>query len=280
MTEYLTVADHYRTFQHFTYVYPVVSRRAGGVSIGINLNTNNACNWRCIYCQVPDLKRGAAPTTNLTQLAQELNALLNEILHGDFMQTHVDESHRTLQDIAFSGNGEPTSSDQFYEAVALVKQTLVAFNLLHRVKVRLITNGSLMHQPSVIAAIQLLATINGEVWFKFDAGTTEDIQRINNVNVAPSQHLARLTQCATYCPTYIQSCMFAYQQQAPSQVQLDAYFEGVMAVKSWIKGVMLYGVARPSHQPEAKDISPLPVAALEAIAEKLRLQGIAVSVFE
>lgn len=280
MTEYLTVADHYRTFQHFTYVYPVVSRRAGGVSIGINLNTNNACNWRCIYCQVPDLKRGAAPTTNLTQLAQELNALLNEILHGDFMQTHVDESHRTLQDIAFSGNGEPTSSDQFYEAVALVKQTLVGFNLLHRVKVRLITNGSLMHQPSVIAAIQLLATINGEVWFKFDAGTAEDIQRINNVNVAPSQHLARLKQCATYCPTYIQSCMFAYQQQAPSQAQLDAYFEGVMAVKSWIKGVMLYGVARPSHQPEAKDISPLPLAALEAIAEKLRLQGIAVSVFE
>jgi wyosine [tRNA(Phe)-imidazoG37] synthetase (radical SAM superfamily) len=55
----LTVADHDRGSAGLTYVYPVVSRRAGGVSVGINLNVNNACNWRCIYCQVPGLTRGA-----------------------------------------------------------------------------------------------------------------------------------------------------------------------------------------------------------------------------
>ena len=57
----LSVSDHNRSFISMSYVYPVVSRRAGGVSVGINLNPNNACNWHCAYCQVPDLVRGAAP---------------------------------------------------------------------------------------------------------------------------------------------------------------------------------------------------------------------------
>ncbi len=61
----LSTTDHSRDGAGLSYVYPVVSRRAGGVSVGINLNTNNACNWRCIYCQVPDLVRGAAPPVDL-----------------------------------------------------------------------------------------------------------------------------------------------------------------------------------------------------------------------
>ena len=44
----LDSTDHSRDSAGMTYVYPVVSRRAGGVSIGMNLNPNNACNWRCI----------------------------------------------------------------------------------------------------------------------------------------------------------------------------------------------------------------------------------------
>jgi hypothetical protein len=49
--DYLTFSDHNRDVSHLRYIYPVVSRRAKGVSIGINLNINNACNWRCIYAQ-------------------------------------------------------------------------------------------------------------------------------------------------------------------------------------------------------------------------------------
>ncbi|MCG8997432.1 radical SAM protein, partial [Laribacter hongkongensis] len=57
----LTPHDHSRNSAGFQYVYPVLSRRAGGVSVGINLNPNQACNWRCIYCQVPGLVRSQAP---------------------------------------------------------------------------------------------------------------------------------------------------------------------------------------------------------------------------
>ena len=82
----LNVTDHSRDNVGLTYIYPVVSRRAGGVSVGINLNPNNACNWRCIYCQVPELKRGAAPVIDLIRLEAELYIFLQEILYGSFMQ--------------------------------------------------------------------------------------------------------------------------------------------------------------------------------------------------
>ena len=75
------MTEAYRGLQ---YVYPVLSRRAGGVSIGINFNTNNACNWRCVYCQVPELIRGTAPDLDLTLLEEELRLFLGEVITGDF----------------------------------------------------------------------------------------------------------------------------------------------------------------------------------------------------
>ena len=75
-TQRLSISDHSREAAGLIYVYPVISRRAGGVSIGINLNPNNACNWRCIYCQVPNLKRGAAPAIDLHKLDSELRGFL------------------------------------------------------------------------------------------------------------------------------------------------------------------------------------------------------------
>ncbi|HMR77472.1 MAG TPA: hypothetical protein PKD61_20330, partial [Polyangiaceae bacterium] len=90
----LSVVDHDRNSVELTYVYPVVSRRAGGVSIGVNLNPNNACNWRCVYCQVPNLTRGNGPQLDLGLLERELNGLLEDIQHGDFMQRRVPEGAR------------------------------------------------------------------------------------------------------------------------------------------------------------------------------------------
>jgi wyosine [tRNA(Phe)-imidazoG37] synthetase (radical SAM superfamily) len=85
----LTVADHSRESAGLRYVYPVVSRRAGGLSIGVNLNTNNACNWRCIYCQVPGLTRGAPELVDLDRLRLELTDFLQDVLKGDFLATRV-----------------------------------------------------------------------------------------------------------------------------------------------------------------------------------------------
>jgi wyosine [tRNA(Phe)-imidazoG37] synthetase (radical SAM superfamily) len=276
----LTFADHNRIFHDFTYVYPVVSRRAGGVSVGINLNPNSACNWQCVYCQVPNLTRGSAPPLDATLLEHELDSFLAEITHGQFMQTYVDPDMRILKDIAFSGNGEPTSCKQFDIAISIVEKMRARYQLDHTVKTRLITNGSLMHKPSVLMNIARLKQLNGEIWFKLDAGTRADIQRINHVHVNPQQHLAKLKACAALCPTFVQTCMFGWNHTSPDKAFIEAYLACLAQVNDVIEGVYLYGVARPSYQAEAASIMRLPLAWLEQFADNVRALGLNVHVSE
>jgi wyosine [tRNA(Phe)-imidazoG37] synthetase (radical SAM superfamily) len=283
--EHLTVEDHNRDVSGLTYVYPVVSRRAGGVSIGINLNINNACNWRCIYCQVPNLSRGTPPPINLALLEKELRGFLNELLHGNFMNEFVDEKDRHLMDIAFSGNGEPTSAKDFPQVLGIVEKVLKEFNLLNPanpspilpnpIKVRLITNGSLMDKTHVLESMKHLANINGEVWFKVDAGTSEGIAKINDVNMSIASVIKRLKACAANCPTFVQTCMVAIDGQAPNQEEINAYIALLSQVKDDIQGVHLYGLARPSMQAEAPRLSRLSPEWLEGVASKIRALGLA-----
>ncbi len=284
---FLTPEDHNRDVSGLTYIYPVVSRRAGGVSIGINLNVNNACNWRCVYCQVPDLKRGTPDKIDLALLEKELRKFLNQLLHGDFMERYVAEGDRHLKDIAFSGNGEPTSAKEFPQVITLVEKVLNDFKLLddehpiikdQPIKVRLITNGSLMEKDSVLNSVGHLAKVHGEVWFKVDGGTTEDVARVNDVNINITSVIKRLKACAAACPTFVQTCMFGLDGKPPSESHISAYIELLAEVKNDIKGVHLYGLARPSYQEEAPRLSRLPAESLEKIADKIRSLGLTVFV--
>lgn len=279
LENFLTVSDHNRDVSGMKYIYPVVSRRAGGVSIGINLNVNNACNWRCLYCQVPNLARGTPPLIELDLLEKELRSFLTYALHGDFMERYVSEGDRHLKDIAFSGNGEPTSAKEFPEVIVLVEGILREFGLLgDAIKVRLITNGSLMDKQSVLDSVSHLAKCNGEVWFKVDAGTKEGFAKINDVNLNPESHIVRLKKCAAQCPTFIQTCMVGIDGQPPQESEILAYLSLVDQVKQVVKGVHLYGLARPSYQPEADRLNRLPVEWLETVAERIRQLGLAVYV--
>ena len=102
LQKFLTVIDHNRDVSGMKYVYPVVSRRAGGVSIGINLNTNNACNWRCIYCSVPDLTRGTPPPIELDVLEQELRTFLTDVIHGDVYKRQVRISGDSMMVVCYT----------------------------------------------------------------------------------------------------------------------------------------------------------------------------------
>jgi wyosine [tRNA(Phe)-imidazoG37] synthetase (radical SAM superfamily) len=283
----LTVSDHNRDVSGMKYIYPVVSRRAGGVSIGINLNVNNACNWRCVYCQVPNLTRGTPPPIELIQLEKELKSFLTYTLHGDFMERYVAEGDRHLKDIAFSGNGEPTSAKEFPEVVSLVEKVLIEFNLLgaigntkqiNPIKLRLITNGSLMDQQAILDSVSHLAKCNGEVWFKVDAGNKEGISRINNVNLNPERHIQRLKKCAAACPTFIQTCMFGLDGEPPQEADILAYLALISQVKDVVQGVHLYGLARQSYQVEAERLNRLSEEWLESVAQRIRQLGFTVYV--
>jgi len=274
----LDTADHSRASAGKTYVYPVVSRRAGGVSVGINLNPNNACNWRCIYCQVPDLTRGSAPPIDLAQLENELRAMLRDLQHGDFMVTRVPAEARRIEDIAFSGNGEPTSSPEFLQAIDVVMRCMEESGLLGRIKLRLITNGSLLDRAEVRLGIARLGQANGEVWFKLDAGSRQQISLINSVDLDPAGVLRRLRACGELCPTWVQACFFALDGFAPNESEILAWLDILLQAKERFAGVHLYGLARPSLQPEAPRLARLPQEWLEILAIRMRGLGITVLV--
>ena len=266
----LSVQDHRRDVTGMTYVYPVVSRRAGGVSVGINLNSNNACNWRCIYCQVPNLQRGGPPPIDLAQLEAELREMLSQLYRGDYLEKHAPTEARRVVDIAFSGNGEPTSAAEFPAAVELVIRILDSFALPEPPRIRLITNGSLLDREDVQAGIAQIGLQGGEVWFKVDAVDLARMKQINGVGYEPATVMRRLKRCGELCESWVQTCWFALDGQPVMAAEQDAYLDFLMAAKDFVAGVHLYGLARPSLQAEAFRVSALPAEQLERLAVQIR----------
>lgn len=272
----LNTSDHDRSSAGLRYVYPVVSRRAGGVSVGINLNTNNACNWRCIYCQVPDLQLGTAPPVDMALLERELRGFLHELQHGDFMQ-RIPPDMRRINDIALSGNGEPTSAREFAEVIELVGRLKPT-----GLKLVLITNGSLLQRDTVQQGLRRMAQFNGEVWFKLDRANAAGMLRVNDTKTTMDAVLKNLATATSCCPdTWLQTCWFALDGAAPGKQDEDDYLAMLATcAKSDIplRGVLLYGLARPSWQAEAPRLSVLSAQQMETFAARIRSLGLKVNV--
>ena len=274
----LKTDDHSRDSAAMRYVYPVVSRRAGGVSVGINLNPNNACNWRCIYCQVPDLRRGGPPPIDLALFERELNDFLQQAVAGDFMATRVPAGVRRLVDVAFSGNGEPTSAAEFSAAVAIVERVLAARHLAGKVLIRLITNGSLLDRMTVQAGIARIGRAAGEVWFKLDAGTAAGLARINGTRARPEAVARRLACCAALASTWVQTCLFRLDGESPAEPEIQAWLALLAPLAPVLAGVHLYSLARPSLQKEAPRLGRMEAGWMEEMAERARQLGLTVQV--
>ncbi|RLL54099.1 radical SAM protein [Mariprofundus sp. EBB-1] len=277
MNNRLNSKNHDRDAVGMLYVYPVISRRAGGVSVGINLNPNNACNWHCAYCQVPDLQRGVAPDIDLSLLRAELKRLLSDIILGDFMRDRVPEECRTLCDVAISGNGEPTSCKQFDVVVQIIVEVMNAFGL--DVPLRLITNASYVHKAHVQGGLALMAQHQGEAWVKVDSVTDAGIQRINGIALGVDRLRRQLDSVAAVCPVWIQTCMFNWQGEVPCESEVVAYIDFLKTLLRDgvpICGVLLYGLARPSLQEEAMYLSTLDHEWMQAMADRIRQAGLEV----
>jgi wyosine [tRNA(Phe)-imidazoG37] synthetase (radical SAM superfamily) len=277
----LHTRDHDRSNAGLTYVYPVVSRRAGGVSVGLNLNPNKACNWRCVYCQVPGLSYGNAPAIDLDQLERELRGLLEDITSGDFMERLVPEGARRLNDVALSGDGEATSSLQLPEVIARTGRVLTEFDLVETIELVLITNGSMVHRTHVQTALERMAALNGRVWFKLDSATAAGQERLNGNRAGPERTRTNLELAARLCPTWVQTMALDWGGSTLSGVEEEAYLAllaDVLQSGAPLAGVLLYGLARESHQPEAPELAALPEEKLRALATRIEALGLEVRV--
>jgi len=275
----LSIRDHDRGRIGKTYVYPVLSRRARGLSVGINLNPNQACNWRCVYCQVPGLIAGNAPKIDLELLEVELREFLDPKVLGKWLEEHAPEGARTLRDLALSGDGESTSAAEFPDVVDLVGKLMHEFGHAGRVPLTLITNGSLVQQPLVQAGLRGIARLAGRVWFKLDSATDSGMRELNSSALGVEKQRRNLATCASLAPTWIQTMALARKGEALSALEREAYLaliRDLVAERAPLKGVLLYGYARPSQQAEAPELAALPAEWMERFAFEIRAAGLPV----
>lgn len=282
----LSVKNHDRDIAGYQYIYPVISRRSGGLSIGINFNTNNACNWRCVYCQVPDLSIGAAPELDFDLLVFELIEFLHDVLQGSFYDRFkIAPEMRVIKDIAISGNGEPTSVKGFAKAIVSIAEVVEHANIPDPYQYVLITNGSLIHKADVQEGLKLFHQYLGQVWYKLDSVTDLGREEVNHAGLSRQKQMDNLIGSATLCSTWVQSCVLGFSDntgrsgliEVKEQQAYLAFLVKLMQQVS-LQGVMLYSLARPSLQPEAKIINSASIEQLNDFAEQIRSLGLEVKV--
>ncbi len=277
MPRTLDFRDHRRDLGANRYVYAVVSRRARGLSIGLNLNPDKVCNFDCPYCQVDRTTPAGPPDIDLAQLGAELDALLTWVADGT-LWAHppfdtVAAPLRRVADLAFAGDGEPTTPAAFPDAVSVVR----AAREQHRldVPIRLLTNATMLHRPRVRAALPAI----DEVWAKLDAGTEPYFAKVDGTRFPFARILANLTDLACERPIVIQSLFPTMDGEGPDDAELDAWagrLSDVLVAGGRIDHVQIYTVAR---RPASPTVGPLSLPALDAIAARARVLGLRAEVY-
>ncbi|HON14615.1 MAG TPA: hypothetical protein PK897_10870 [Treponema sp.] len=277
-THIRSVREHRLDREAGAIVYPVISRRSRGLSIGINLFPDQKlCSFDCPYCEVfpftTDLR------FSLKAMEQGLRQLAVSLKSGETGGIGA------VRDISFSGNGEPTMHPDFIPALELAAQ--LRMELFPKAKLVLITNGAGLLDPAMTdylarsarneckmvrqSAMKGSAGVEPErglleIWLKIDAGTEAWYKKINR-SAIPFQALNEaINAFAVGAPFIIQTMICKIDGKLPPQEEVSAWEQRVRvlleralerAPQSDFKGgqaqqgpqrVQLYGKARPAPE--------------------------------
>ncbi len=264
---------HERSFEGNRFVYPVLSRRSHGISIGVNLNPDKVCNFDCIYCQVDRTRQSETQFVEMDGLLTELRDVLQLVASGEIFRTNKFKDTpvelRRLNDIAFSGDGEPTTYKNFDEIIAACAEVKVSARL-DEVKMVLITNASMFHRDHVKRGLAILDANQGEIWAKLEAGTEEYYHLIERTPIPFTQILDNIKDAAQVRPLVIQSLFMRVKDEPPSEAELLAFcdrLKEITAAGGKLSLVQVYTVAR---QPAESFVTPLDDSQVDAIAELVR----------
>ena len=265
--------DRPRDFLNNHFVYVVISARARGLSVGVNMNPDKQCNFDCLYCEVDRSTPAAATELNAVSMAEELRRTLAFVLQGRLREVPqyqpLPDDLLRLRHVALSGDGEPTLSPRFAEAVREVIY-IRASGGFPFFKIVLITNGTGLDRPEVQASLSRL-NLSDEIWVKLDGGTQQYLDRVCRMkNTSQEKILSNILHVARQRPVVIQSLFPRINGEEPSLEEIDQYAMQLKKLKAQgaqISLVQIYSATRPIWRPGCDH---LPLKALSHIVQVVR----------
>jgi len=271
-----------RDFLDHHFVYLVVSPRAKGLSIGINMNPDQRCNFDCVYCEVQRSNPPIEKALDVDVMVAELRTAIELVNSGKMAERpafqKIPRDLLRLRQVCFSGDGEPTLAENFLEAIQAVVH-IRAMGIVPMFKFVLVTNGTGLNREQVQAGIKFFNS-NDEIWIKLDAGTQAYADKINRSDIPLEQVLNNIQLIGKQRPVVIQSLFPLYNGAAPAWEEIESYSARLEQLKSEgtkISLVQIYSANRPPHSPLSDH---LPLRTLSKIAQHVRERtGLNVEVF-
>jgi wyosine [tRNA(Phe)-imidazoG37] synthetase (radical SAM superfamily) len=261
-----------RNFLDNRFVYVVVSPRARGLSIGVNLNPDKQCNFDCPYCEVNREAPAQDLVLDVETMAAELDRTLRLVEDGRLRElplySQVPAELLKLRHVALSGDGEPTLCPRFAEAVQAVIHVR-AVGQSPFFKIVLITNASGLGLPEIQGGLQFLTSMD-EIWAKLDAGTQAYMDKVNKAQLPLENILANILAIGRRRPIIIQSLFPSLKGQPPPEAEIEQYVLRLKELKeasAQISLVQIYSATRPTPHSEC---GHLPLKTLSRIAQRVR----------
>jgi wyosine [tRNA(Phe)-imidazoG37] synthetase (radical SAM superfamily) len=274
--------EYPRDFLENEFVYLVISPRARGLSIGVNVNPTVKCNFHCLYCEVDRARPARVARFDVKRMAAELHDTFGLAQSGRLRQcpryANLPDELLQLRHVALSGDGEPTLSGHFLDALQAMVH-LRALGDMPFFKIVVVTNSTALDRPRVQRGLKLL-TRSDEIWAKLDGGTQDYLNRLNGATIPLEKILGNILLVARQRPVVIQSLFPAINGAPPPAREIRQYAQRLKELKeagAEIPLVQIYSATRPMVR---TGCTHLPLKSLSQIAKTVRrVAGLPAEVF-
>jgi wyosine [tRNA(Phe)-imidazoG37] synthetase (radical SAM superfamily) len=267
-----TTFGHPMDFLGNRFVYLVISPRARGLSIGVNMNPDKKCNFDCVYCEVNRRAAAREKRLDVKVMVAELEKTLALVWAGHLRERPwyftLPQELLQLRHVTLSGDGEPTLASNFAEAVEAVFQVR-AVGRWPFFKLVLVTNATGLDQPQVQQGLRWFTPAD-EIWAKLDGGTQAYLNWVNRPDVSLDEILKRILVVARRRPVVIQSLFPALNGVEPAAREIEEYVRCLNELRvagAQIALVQIYSATRPTP---SSACGHLPLKVLSGIAQAVR----------
>jgi len=262
-----------RVYLDNRFVYLLLSARAGGMTIGVDLEPDKECNPSCTQCDIHRVGRLLEPRLDVQGMADELTRTLALFRGGRVRELPnyrlVPDQLLHLRHVSLVGESEPTLAADCFEAFEAVIhiRALSGFGFF---KLVLMTNGAGLDQPGAQQRSLRHLTRMDEIWLRLDGGTQTYINKANHSGASLEKVLANILLLGRQRPVIIQSLFPAIHGEGPSIEEIEQYGQRLLELKNagaQISHVQVYSATCPAAFPP---FSHLSLKALSLIAKSVR----------